>query len=110
MSEAKGNSYTLESSWKAGYNLRKQTSAGAEEDLEDGNMLGEANVASAIAQQVTEKISALMELKFAKLKSSLDKLSNRIKDNTERIAEAENRIPEGEDLTASTENKLSHRN
>lgn len=53
-----------------------------------------------------KKISALMEKKFAKLQSYLDKLSNRIEDNTKRITKMENHISEGEDRTTSLEGKV----
>uniref|UniRef100_A0A3Q3N5N0 L1 transposable element RRM domain-containing protein n=1 Tax=Labrus bergylta TaxID=56723 RepID=A0A3Q3N5N0_9LABR len=87
---------------------KKLHTANTEASMEDSDgILCADNVANAITQNVTEKISALMELKFAELKSSLDKLSTRIGDDTKRITETECSISDGEDRTASLENKLA---
>ena len=67
----------------------------------------EANVASVIAQDVTEKISALKEQKFSELQSTLDRLNNRIEENTTRLTETESRISEGEDRTTSLESRVT---
>uniref|UniRef100_A0A3Q3EHW0 L1 transposable element RRM domain-containing protein n=1 Tax=Labrus bergylta TaxID=56723 RepID=A0A3Q3EHW0_9LABR len=98
----------IDHSCQTGSKAKKLHTANTEASMEDSDStLCEDNVANAIAQNVTEKISALMELKFAELKSSLDKLSTRIGDNTKRIMETECRISDGEDRTASLENKLA---
>lgn len=68
---------------------------------------GDEGVANAIAQNVTEKISALMELKFAELQSSLHGLNNRIDENATRITDAETRISECDDRTSSLERKVA---
>lgn len=60
-----------------------------------------------IAQSVTEKLSALMEQKFAELQSTLDRMGNCIEDNVKRITEAESCISEGEDRTTSLENRVA---
>ena len=55
--------------------------ASAEANSDNGNgVLMEENVATATAQNVMEKLSALMEQKFAKLQSTLDRMGNRIED------------------------------
>ncbi|KAK1901889.1 LINE-1 retrotransposable element ORF1 protein [Dissostichus eleginoides] len=72
--------------------------------MEDGEgVLAEGDVASAVALMVTERISALMDQTFSELHSTLDRMSSRIEDNTERITETESRISEGVDRTASLE-------
>lgn len=82
--------------------------SGSEASMDDGDSVPfEENVTSSIAQSVTVKINALMEKKFAELQSNLDKLSNRIEDNTKRIAKTENHISEGEDRTTSLEGKVA---
>ena len=68
----------------------------------------DASMANLIAQNVTEKISALMKLKFAELQPSLTILGSRIDDNSKRLTEAESRISENEDRTSSLENKVAH--
>lgn len=73
----------------------------------EGDGGADGSVANAIAQNVTEKISALMELKFAELQSSLQGLSNRIDENANRITDAETRISECDDRTISLERKVA---
>lgn len=81
----------------------KTTTANPEvgEDEQEGNM------ANAIAQSVTAKISALMDTKFAELQVNLNALSSRIDDNSKRLSEAENRVSENEDRTVSLETKIA---
>lgn len=67
------------------------TSAEARMD-DDNSMSFEENVVGTIAQDVTEKICALMEQKSAALQSSLGKQNNCIKDNTKRICKTKSRI------------------
>uniref|UniRef100_A0A3Q3MYY3 Uncharacterized protein n=1 Tax=Mastacembelus armatus TaxID=205130 RepID=A0A3Q3MYY3_9TELE len=48
-----------------------------------------------------------MELKFAELQPTLDKLSSHVEDNTKRITEIESRVSDAEDRTCSLENKVA---
>lgn len=76
--------------------------------MDDGNSVPfEEKVATVIAQNVPEKISALMEQKFAELQSTLDRLCNHIENNTKRITETDSRISEGEDHTSSLEGRVA---
>lgn len=71
-----------------------------EDDHEDA-------MANAIAQNVTAKISALMDIKFTELHATLNTLTSRIDDNSKRLSEAENRVSDNEDRTNSLETKIS---
>lgn len=64
-------------------------------------------MAKAIAQSVTAKISALMEVKFTKLQATLNTLTSHIDDNSKRLNESENRVSENEDRTNSLETKVA---
>ena len=55
--------------------------ANMEASMTDGDNLSfEENVASAVSNTVTERISALVEQKFAELHPTLDKLGSRVED------------------------------
>lgn len=87
---------------------KKLLAANTEANMEDGGSTSfEESVANTVSDTVTKQIGALMELKFAELHSTLDKLSRCVDDNTKRIAETETRISDSEDRTASLENKLA---
>ncbi len=76
---------------------KKATHMACPEDS-TGNMAKvDANAATLIAKSVMENISPLI----AELQSTLDKMSNRIADNSKRIIEAENRISDRDDHTYS---------
>lgn len=67
----------------------------------------DVSIANLIAQNVTEKISALMDLKFTELQSSLNRqcvvnvTGSHIDDTSKRLTEAESRISNNEDCTSS---------
>lgn len=54
-----------------------------------------------IAQVVTDKISLLMDEKFAGLQTTLENLTGLIQEHSTRIGEAENRISAAEDDVSS---------
>lgn len=108
MSVTENNSNLRETQRRTRSEVKKAHVPCSEASMEvDEGVPIEANVASVIAQDVTEKISALMERKFSELHSTLDKLNNRIEDNSKRLTETESRISEGEDRTTSLEKRVS---
>lgn len=58
---------------------------------------GSDTLAADISQSVTEKISALIDMKFKEFSTTLGNISAKIEANTERITEAEHRISAVED-------------
>lgn len=105
MSGTDGNTIQRETRRRAA-ELKKTPASNSETGMDNDEP--DASMANLIAQNVTEKISALMELKFAELQSSLTILGSRIDDNSKRLTEAESRISENEDRTSSLENKVAH--
>ena len=105
MSGTDGNTIQRETRRRAA-ELKKTPASNSETGMDNDEP--DASMANLIAQNVTEKISALMELKFAELQSSLTILGSRIDDNSKRLTEAESRISENEDRTSSLKNKVAH--
>ncbi|KAI4876133.1 hypothetical protein NFI96_006951 [Prochilodus magdalenae] len=60
-----------------------------------------------LAQDVTDKISALLDAKFDHFQSALDSITARLENNTTRITEAEGRLSETEDKVLNLENKVA---
>lgn len=67
----------------------------------------EEDLVTCLAQDVTQKISALMDLKFTKLHLTLEGINNRIEVNTKHITEAQSSISDTEDYATSLSNKTS---
>ena len=84
----------------------------AELELEHGAAGGHGetseweHLAARVVHDVTEKISALMDLKLNALTAALEGFNSRLSDNTKRITETESRISAAEDNAATTENRL----
>ncbi|KAI4889106.1 hypothetical protein NFI96_009339, partial [Prochilodus magdalenae] len=60
-----------------------------------------------LAQDVTDKISALLDEKFDHFQSALDSITARLENNMTRITEAEGRLSETEDKVLNLENKVT---
>ncbi|CAG5927161.1 unnamed protein product, partial [Menidia menidia] len=64
------------------------------------------SLAADISQSVTERISALMDKKFAEFATTLSNISAKLEANTERITDAEHRISAVEDDVLTVEPRL----
>lgn len=105
MSGTEGNNNQHETARRRATESKKPRAADSETVMNDDEP--DECIANVIAQNVTEKISALMDLKFAELQSSLNSPSSRIDDNSKRLTEAENRVSENEDRTSYLESKVA---
>lgn len=71
------------------------------------NVSEEHDIAMRLARDVTEKISAVMDVKFAEFSANLTTITNRLDDNSKRITEAENRVSATEDTVSTMERRVA---